>query len=391
MPFHAALADDESTTDAADSLIASAAQSNLSQIDIAFLFFTAHHASEADALLEKISAELNPDTLVGCSAEGVIGPDREIERAPGAALLIAQLPGVNIHPFHIPRDDWRALFDDPDQLIERLGVGDQTKSILAFGDPFTTPTLQLLPLLNQICPRIPLSGGMASAAHAPGENVLIYNNVTLDEGLVGVSLSGQNLDVQTIVSQGCRPFGKPFVITKSKDNVIQTLGGRPALQALRDAILDMPPADRQLLENGLFVGRAISEYKETFDRGDFLVRNVMSVDNDSGAIAIADFARTGQTIRFHVRDAATATEDLNEMLNPEKLHAPSPAGALLFSCNGRGTRLFEKPSHDVQAANRAIPNTPIAGFFAAGELGPVSGENFIHGHTASFALFRSKH
>ena len=153
--------------------------------------------------------------------------------------------------------------------------------------------------------------------------------------------------------------------------------------------MDMPEPERQLLQNGLFLGRAISEYKETFDRGDFLVRNVMNVDNESGAIAVGDYVRTGQTVRFHVRDAATATEDLGLMLAPERL-TPSPAGGLLFSCNGRGCRLFDSPSHDIAMANRAMPQVPFAGFFAAGELGPVSSKNFIHGHTASFALFRPK-
>jgi small ligand-binding sensory domain FIST len=238
---------------------------------------------------------------------------------------------------------------------------------------------------------VPVIGGMASAAHRPGENVLFYNDGSVNEGLVGVSLSGGDLEVQTVVSQGCRPVGKTFVITRSKDNVIFTLGGKPALMALRDAIMEMPAGDRELLENGLFVGRAISEYKERFGRGDFLVRNVMGVDNDSGAIAVGELVRTGQTVQFHVRDAATASEDLGLMLAPQQLAGPAPlTGALLFSCNGRGTRLFDRPCHDVSAARAALPaGAAVAGFFAAGELGPVGGRNFIHGHTASFALFRA--
>jgi small ligand-binding sensory domain FIST len=388
MQFQAALSEHESTPHAADELIA-AARGAIADPDLAFVFFTAHHLAEADALLAKLSAELDPAALIGCSGEGVIGPDREVERAPGIALLVAKLPGVNVHPFHISRADWRDLLADAGAMNQRLGVGEETRAIIAIGDPFTTPTNQFLPMVDSLCPGVPVVGGMASAARAPGENVLFFNDGSVNEGLVGVSLSGPTLDVRTIVSQGCRPFGKTWVITKARDNVIQTLGGRPALQALRDSLLEMPEPDRQLLQNGLFVGRAISEYKETFARGDFLVRNVTDVDNETGAISIGDYVRTGQTIRFHVRDAATATEDLAEMLSPQNL-SQAAAGALLFSCNGRGTRLFAAPSHDVQAANRAMPVTPIAGFFAAGELGPVSNQNFIHGHTASFALFRSR-
>jgi small ligand-binding sensory domain FIST len=333
--------------------------------------------------------ELDPQAVVGCSAEGVIGADKEVEDRPGLSMLAAQLPGVRIHPFHVQREEWRDLLGDHDALRERLGAGESTRAVIAFGDPFSTPAIQLLPILDEVLPAVPVIGGMASAARQPGDNVLVRNDGTYTEGMVGLSLSGEALDVQTVVSQGCRPFGKNYVVTKAQQNVIQTLGGKPALQALRDAIMDMPPADRELLQRGLFVGRAISEYKDKFGRGDFLVRNVMSVDNETGAVAMGDYVRVGQTVQFHVRDAATATEDLNELLREATADRPdAPAGALLFSCNGRGTRLFPEPCHDAHAATRAFANSPIAGFFAAGEFGPVGNQNFIHGHTASFALFR---
>ena len=235
---------------------------------------------------------------------------------------------------------------------------------------------------------MPVVGGMASAGYGPGENALIRNDQVFKQGMVGVSLSGPALEVQTVVSQGCRPFGKTYVITKAHDNIIESLGGRPALSALRDAVMDLAEPDRQLLSKGLFVGRAISEYKEKFGRGDFLVRSVMNVDNETGAVTIGDHVRIGQTIQFQVRDAATATEDLALLLSPHGV--PKAAGGLLFSCNGRGTRLFDASSHDIHAANAALPQTPVAGFFAAGELGPVGQRNFMHGHTASFALFRNR-
>jgi small ligand-binding sensory domain FIST len=391
MRFHAALSDHESTPHAADAVVASAGDAGFASCDVAFCFFTADHAEEAEALLYAVQSGLSPRTIVGCSAEGVIGPDQEIERSPGVALLAASLPGVEVHPFYVEKAAWRELIEDPEALKAHAGAGERTRALLALGDPFTTPTIQLLPVLDQVAPGLPVVGGMASAARQPGENRLLFNDSIYNEGMVGVSLSGDALEVQTVVSQGCRPFGKTFVITRSKDNVVHTLGGRPALQALRDAIMDMPVGDRELLQNGLFLGRATSEYKETFGRGDFLVRNVMGVDNDAGTIAVNDYVRTGQTVQFHVRDAATATEDLNLLLAPERLgSAARPAGGLLFSCNGRGRRLFPSAGHDVGAANRAMPGTPIAGFFAAGELGPVAGKNFIHGHTASFALFRPK-
>jgi small ligand-binding sensory domain FIST len=297
------------------------------------------------------------------------------------------MPNVRIHPFHIATDDWRGLLADPQALVERLGYGETTRAIIGFGDPWTTPLDQFMQALDQHAPRAPLVGGMASSARNAGGNTLIRNDETYDEGFVGLTLSGP-IDVQTVVSQGCRPIGQTFVVTKSRQNVIEQLGGKPALGALREMVMNLPEHDQALLQKGLFVGRAISEYREIFGRGDFLVRNIIGIDEPSGAIAAADVVRVGQTVQFHVRDAQTADEDLTLMLESDRAREPAPSGGLLFSCNGRGTRLFDEANHDIRASHRALPNTPIAGFFAAGEIGPVGNRNFIHGHTASFALFR---
>jgi small ligand-binding sensory domain FIST len=203
---------------------------------------------------------------------------------------------------------------------------------------------------------------------------------------VGITLNGA-IDVQTVVSQGCRPVGHPVVVTKAHENVIEQIAGRPALQVLQEIVDTMPREEQQLLRNGLYIGRAIDEYRESWSRGDFLVRNVMGMEQATGGIGITDLVRVGQTVQFHVRDAATAEEDLRLLLEEQKKQ-DAPAGGLLFNCNGRGTRMFSKPCHDISATRAILPQTPIAGFFAAGELGPVGRRNFIHGHTASFALFR---
>ncbi len=385
--FHSAISDLASSDDAVAQVIAEARGATDGKTDVAFVFLTGDHSDQADAIVEKLWLELDPQCVVGCSAEGVIGGEREIERSPGISLLVGLLPQVRFHPFHISgQSDWRELLEDEETMQARLGLGPETRALVGFGDPFTTPLNPFLAAIDSASPLAPLIGGMASSAHAPGENVLIRNDRTYSDGFVGLSLAGP-VEVDTIVSQGCRPIGRPLVITRSHDNVIEQLGGRPAMQSLREIVEAMPDAERRQLQNGLFVGRAISEYREEFKRGDFLIRNLVGVDEESGAVAMADLVKTGQTVQFHVRDAATADEDLELLLKAQPGQTP-PAGGLLFSCNGRGTRMFEKPCHDIHAARAAMPRTPVAGFFAAGELGPVGGRNFIHGHTASFALFR---
>jgi small ligand-binding sensory domain FIST len=392
MRFHASVSEHESAGDAVAQVIDETMDATGGVIDVAFLFFTTHHQNDADRIVEKIWLELDPQAVVGCSAEGVIGPDREIERAPGIALLVGSIPDVRVHPFHIAAGDWRDVLGDErgEALAERVGYGPETRAVIAIGDPFTTPLAQFLEAMNTAAAGAPLVGGMASAARAPGGNILVRNDGLYDDGLVGLSVSGPGAVVQTLVSQGCRPIGRPVVVTQAHENVIDQLGGRPAMQVLRDVVEGLDPGEQKLLQKGLFIGQAISEYRETFGRGDYLVRNVIGVDDAAGSIAMADYIRPGRTVQFHVRDADTADEDLSVLLDAQRTQAAPPAGALLFSCNGRGTRLFPDEHHDVRAAKRAMPQTPVAGFFAAGELGPVGGKNFVHGHTASFALFRKR-
>lgn len=388
MQFFSTVAEEESTARAAARVIAETRGALGDSVDVVFLFFTGHHCEDADALAERVWLELDPQAVVGCSGEGVIGADKEIEREPALSLLGGSMPGVRVHAFHLRAADWHDVVEDEQELAERVGYGPETAGIVGFGDPFSTPVNLVLPAFDRAAPGAPLVGGMASAARQPGGNVLVRNDETYSDGLVGLSLSGA-VEVQTVVSQGCRPIGRPMVITRGHDNVIEQLGGKPAMEMLRQTVSELHESERQTLSNGLFVGRAISEYREKFGRGDFLVRNVMGVDQESGGIAVTDYVKTGQTVQFHVRDAGTATEDLSALLEAQRAADPA-AAALLFSCNGRGTRLFDRPCHDVAAARGAMPNTPVAGFFAAGELGPVGGKNFIHGHTASFALLRAK-
>ena len=389
LKFHCAISDDESSDDATQRVIDESQAGLDADTDLAFLFFTAHHRDAAERIVERLWLELDAQCLVGCAAEGVIGADREIEREPGVALLTAAVPGVRLHPFHIAGEDaWRDLLSDGQALRDRFGAGEQTRAIIAFGDPFTTPVGQLFRALEDEIPGLPIIGGLASAARQPGQNILVRNDEIYDEGMVGVSLSGP-IAVETIVSQGCKPIGSPMIITRSRDNIIEQLGGKPPLQMLREIVTDMSEADQQLLQNGLMLGQAMSEYRDKFGRGDFVVRNIIDIDEGTGAVAVADYVKTGQTVQFHVRDAQTADEDLMRMLEPQQNAEPA-AGGLLFSCNGRGVNMFPKPCHDISIAQRTMPATPMAGFFAAGEFGPVGGKNFIHGHTASFALFRSR-
>lgn len=391
MPFTAALSTATDVTRAADEVCTRARADFPETPDLAVVFLSPHHADAAEIIAAAVHTRLAPRCLLGCTGESIVGNDQEVEDAPALSLWLGRwTKPVQLAPFHLTLDqtpDGFSLFGLPDALLD----ADATRSILLLlGEPYTFPADAVLQQLNEDQPGLRVVGGMASALGAPDQNRLLLDNAIHRQGAVGVLLQGP-VTVRTIVSQGCRPIGEHMVVTRAQRNLIQELGGQTPLARLQQLWPALGDRDRQLVQQGLHIGRVINEYQSEFRRGDFLVRNVMGLNRDTGALAVTDHVRVGQTVQFHVRDAAAADEDLHTLLEQDlAAHGKPPDGALLFTCNGRGTRLFAEPHHDARAIRAAAGPLPLAGFFAAGELGPVGGQNFIHGFTASVALFEDE-
>ncbi len=345
---------------------------------LALLVASRHHAPSAASVLDAVRRAARPERVMGCVAETVVGGDREVEESPAVAVWLAALPQP-AETFHMEfvRTSEGGVFTG--YRFQGPGAG----PYLLIGDPFSFPTDHLLRHLNQQIPGTVVMGGMASGGMGPGETRLFVDDHVVEDGAVGARLPG--VRIRTLVSQGCGPVGNVYTVTRAQGNVIHELGGRPPLLRLQELADGLSPEDRTLLGRGLFVGRAIDEFKVEPGRGDFLIRQVVGVDQRSGALAVGDRIEVGQTIQFHVRDAATADEDLRALL---ELEAVEPAdGALLFTCNGRGSRLFPVFDHDASLVSGKLGGLPLAGFNCAGEIGPVGGKNFLHGFTASVALF----
>jgi small ligand-binding sensory domain FIST len=365
--------------------------------DLLFVFGSYHHRSAFDDAADIIRKTLSPKAFIGVTAEAVLGNDRELDGIAGMSAVAVQLPPqVTVHSWHSTPEDPLPL-QDPDAMRQRLGIPaaddqPQTFTLFMFGDPFSTPITRLLPALNALNrpnQRIVITGGMASGASQPGLNVLVLNDKIVHAGVIGVTVFGE-IDIEFLVSQGCRPIGKPMIVTKCHQNVVLELGGRKAMEVLQELASELSESEKRLLSRGLLMGSVVNEYKEHFGRGDFLVRNIMGFDQKVGGIAIGEMCRVGQTLQFHVRDAATAAEDLQLLLDGQVIHDPPPFAALLFSCNGRGERLFGEPNHDITIIRQRLGEVPIAGFFAAGEFGPIGNQSFLHGHTASLAVMRAR-
>lgn len=379
-----------SDTLAAATLVSDEALKQLGRApDLAVLFVSPHHLEQADEALRAVRARLGGGRLIGCSGEAIVGRGVEVENLPAVALWVATLPDYELLPMHLEFErtaDGKAFSGWPDEFGARTpGEG----CLFLFGDPFSFPADALAARFNQDEQPLPVLGGMASGGYRPGQIKLFLDDECFDHGAAALYLRGPQ-PIRTLVSQGCRPIGQPFVVTRSEGHIVHELSGRPALNRLQEVFAELSHPEQQLVRRGLHLGQVMDEYQEKFDRGSFLVRNVIDVDYLRGSIAIGDSVRAGRTVQFHVRDAETADEDLRALLAKETaLGNPPPAGALLFSCNGRGSRLFPQPHHDAAAIKESFGDLPLAGFFAQGELGPVGGKSFLHGFTASIALFPS--
>ena len=347
------------------------------EVSLAVVVTSRQHAPSAEIALEAVRVKAEPERVIGCVAETVVGGDREVEEGPAVAVWLASLPKP-VETFHMEfvRTSEGGVFGG--YRFEEAGPD----PYLLIGDPFSFPTDLLLGHVNERVPGTVVMGGMASGGMGPGDTRLFLDDRVVETGAVGVRVPG--IRIRSLVSQGCRPIGNVYAVTRAEGNVIHELGGQPPLQRLQELVETLPPEDRELVGRGLHVGRAIDEYKAEPERGDFLIRGVMGVDPQSGALAVGDRIEIGETIQFHVRDAATADEDLRTLLQRE---AEPAAGALLFTCNGRGSRLFSVPDHDASLVSEKLGGLPLAGFNCAGEIGPVGGKNFLHGFTASIALF----
>jgi small ligand-binding sensory domain FIST len=351
----------------------------------AVLFASEHFHISAQPLLQAVTAEIGQVPLIGCIAEAVAGNAREAENEPAVALWLAADAGpVETFSMQFVRTASGGAFGGYRFESGRPGV------CLMISDPFTFPAEYLLNHLNEHATGTLVMGGMASGGLGARRNRLFLDGRVLSEGAVGAYLPAA--EIHPLVSQGCRPVGDPFTVTAVEGNLVQELGGRPAMNRLQDLAASLSEADRELLAQGVQVGIVIDEYGGERRQGDFLIRGILGAQPDTGAIAIGDEVEVGQTLQFHVRDAESADQDLQRILDTETaaLGGQRPAGALLFTCNGRGSRLFPAPSHDTGMIAQEFGDIPVAGFFCSGELGPVGGQNYVHAFTASIALFPSQ-
>lgn len=364
--------------------------------DLVIAFVSHHYSRSFEKIPGYFKDKLKPKALIGCSAGGLIGGGEEVEHDKGIALAGAVMPGVNLSTFHVFNEQLPDGDAPPSEWEKIVGIDNSVEpSFILLPDPFTFRIETMVQGLDYAFANSVKVGGMASGANEPGRNALFLNGDVYTEGMVGLAVSG-NVTVDTVVAQGCRPIGKPLTVTACQGNILLELDGEPAIHKLKSVLEDLPPHDQELARNSLFLGVVMNEFKTDFKCGDFLIRNLVGLVPEAGAIVVGELLRQGRTVQFHLRDAATSSEDLRLMLknycDRTRLSGAGAQaqGALLFSCLGRGKYLYGTKNHDSDIFREYVGEVPLTGFFCNGEIGPVGGTTFLHGYTSSFGLFRAK-
>lgn len=360
-------------------------------VSLGLVFIAPALFSQAAQVLEILRLQARIPLLMGCSSQGLIVGDEELEAANGVALGLYSLPGADLKAFHFSPEDVQEN-PEPDYWRKQTGVEPaQTNGWLAFLDPYRFDCEAWLKGWNRAFGPLPVFGGLASGPFNEARTQVYLNGEVFEEGSVALSVGG-DVRLDGVTSQGCTPIGDTWTLTRVDQNIIQEIGNRPAYEVLAETFNGLPLEEQRKARGNLFIGLVVNEYLEDFHRGDFLIRNLLGADPRSGCIAVGALPRLGQTVQFQHRSAVAATEDMGELLGRAKarLARATVYGGCLCSCNGRGQNLFGSPNHDARMVQERFGPIGLAGFFCNGEIGPIGPTNFLHGYTASLALFVRK-
>ena len=361
------------------------------RVSLGLVFVNPRFFPHAAQILELLRVHARIPLLVGCSSTSLIAGDREIEEKTGLVLGLYYFPEATLQPFHFTQAKLEEA-GGPGYWQRETGLNTaKINGWLVFADPFHLDCESWLQSWNEAFAPLPIVGGLASGEPSEQLTQVYLNGQVFEEGGVAVAVGG-GVRLASLISQGCTPIGETWTITKAERNFIHEIGNRPAYEVLAETFNNLPAQDQKKSRGNLFVGLVINEYLDEFHRGDFLIRNLIGADPKSGTIAVGALPRPGQTLQFQRRDAATGTEDLTALLQraQKQLAGRTVYGACLCSCNGRGQHLFGEPHHDARHVQQQFGPIGLAGFFCNGEIGPVGEKNFLHGYTASLALFVDK-
>jgi small ligand-binding sensory domain FIST len=352
--------------------------------DLVFIFISPHHAGSYEQLPAWLREEFGDALVAGCCAAGVIGGGTELEGREALSLSAGWLPGARLRVRHLlegiqpSRQAWAECLELTDE---------EPCQFVLLVDPLTCEVDQLLESLDAAFPHECKIGGLATTGAGEQPSAMFTQDSVQRGGAIVVSFQGE-YELRALVSQGCRPVGEQFIVTRARGNVVKELNaGKPA-EVLRKLYEGLNPRDHALFNTSLFLGVGLGENRSRYEAGDFVIRNILGIDPESGALAADCRFAEYQVVQFHMRDRETAAIELTQRLRAlSRADASRVRGALLFSCAGRGERLFGVGNHDSDSFTKRVGPISVAGFFSNGEIGPIGGKTCLHGYTSVFALF----
>jgi small ligand-binding sensory domain FIST len=361
------------------------------KVSLGLVFMSPRFFPHARQVLEILQVHGRIPLLTGCSSQGLIVGEQELEDNAGLSLALYSLPGADLRAVHFAQEQVEEANGPGYWRLETSVEPNQTNGWLVFIDPFHLDSETWLRTWNEAYAPLSVLGGLASGEFSEQTTQVYLNGEVFETGGVAISVGGE-VKLSGVTSQGCTPIGETWTLTRVEQNIIHQIGNRPAYEVLAETFNALTPEEQKAARGNLFIGLVVNEYLDEFHRGDFLIRNVLGADPRSGCIAVGALPRQGQTIQFQRRSAAAATEDMNELLTRARKQLGESAiyGGCLCCCNGRGRGLFGLPNHDAQMVQQRLGPFGLAGFFCNGEIGPVGEKNFLHGYTASLALFVKK-
>jgi small ligand-binding sensory domain FIST len=361
------------------------------QVSLGLVFMTPRFFPHAKQILETLRVHARIPLLAGCSSISLVAGHEELEENPGIVLALYSLPGAKLDGIYFTQSQVEEA-EGPTYWQELTEItAKQTNGWLTFIDPFHLDSESWLRTWNESYAGLPVYGGLSSGVFSDQVTQVYLNGDVYEEGGVAISVGG-DVKLAGVISQGCTPIGDTWTLTRVEQNMIHKIANRPAYEVLSETVNEMPVEEQKKVRGNLFIGLVVNEYLDDFHRGDFLVRNLLGGDPQTGVLAVGAMPRAGQTMQFQRRDAEAATEDMNELLGRThiQLGGATVYGGCLCCCNGRGKHLFGESGHDAQLVQKQFGGIGLSGFFCNGEIGPVGQKNFLHGYTASLALFVKK-
>ncbi len=368
---------------ALDASVQALAGSGSEHADLALVFVTADAYASAHRILHVVRRVTGARAVVGCSGAGVLTDSKEAEGESAVTVLAVGGERLVMTPFLL-NDQAEVGPEAGSTLADRAGgTVVEGGCLLILPDVMGLHPSALLDGVHETLGFVPVTGGVPAGMPL----FELFNTEFVQGGIAGVALSGATPVVG--VAQGCMPIGAPYVITRAQANVIHEIGSRPAVEVLREAIHSLESPEERIRRSGIFAGLAVDPAKSPLERGDFLVRNLVGIDHSSGAIAVAEPVKVGQTIQFQIRDVQAAREDLQVTLEgvATRLAGRRPAFGCYFNCAGRGRGLFGVSDHDVTLIRGHLGEFPLVGFFGNGEFAPIGRRNFFHTYTGVLVVF----